>query len=125
MDLNGKATFVDIWATWCGPCRGEHPELQKLVDAVKGRKDIQVLTLSMDDNEYVVESYVKEKGYTFPVIVSKDLIDRLFTAAGIPQGWIINSQGKRSAPYRLSIVDCVIAENLRSSEVRKVVEGER
>jgi len=109
-DLKGKATFVDIWATWCGSCRGEHPELQKLFDAVKNRVDIQVLTLSMDESEYSAESYMREKKYTFPVIVSKGLIDKLFTVAGIPQGWIVDAQGRRSSPFRLSSLERMISE---------------
>jgi hypothetical protein len=48
-NLKGKATFINYWATWCGPCRAEHPEVQKLHDQLTGRKDIQVLTISIDD----------------------------------------------------------------------------
>jgi thiol-disulfide isomerase/thioredoxin len=109
-DLKGKATFIDIWATWCGPCRAEHPELQKLQNLIKDRKDIQVLTFSLDENEFLAESYMKEKGYTFPVIVSKGIIDKLFTTAGVPQGWIVDAQGRRSMPFRLSTAERVIAE---------------
>ena len=48
-DLNGKATLVNLWATWCGPCRGEHEYLQKLFEAVRERQDVQVVTMSVDE----------------------------------------------------------------------------
>jgi thiol-disulfide isomerase/thioredoxin len=109
-DLKGKATFIDIWATWCGPCRAEHPELQRLYQAVRGRKDIQILTFSVDETAYLAEAYLKEKSYTFPAIVSKELVERLFPTAGLPQAWIIDAQGRRSSPYRLMTVETALAE---------------
>jgi len=117
-DLKGKATFIDIWATWCGPCRAAHPELQKLYEAIKGRKDIQVLSFSRDEAAYMAESYMKEKKYGFPAIVSKDLVEKLFPVAGLPMYWIIDAQGRRSSPYWFAGVDRVIAD-LQEAAARK------
>jgi len=118
-DLKGKATFIDIWATWCGVCRAEHPEVQKLYEAIKGRKDIQVLSFSIDEAAYLAESYMKEKKYSFPVIASKDLSERLFPVAGLPMYWIIDAQGRRSSPYWWFVsVDRVIAD-LQEAAARK------
>ncbi len=114
-DLKGKATFIDIWATWCGPCRAEHPELQKLREKIKDRKDIQVLTFSLDETAYLAEAYMKEHKYTFPVIVSKNLLERLFPAGGLPQGWIIDSQGRRSSYFRFPGVERTLAELERAA----------
>ena len=60
-DLMGKATFIDVWAQWCGVCRGHHPELQRLYDLIKGRADIQMLSFNNDDNVSLATAYVKEK----------------------------------------------------------------
>jgi thiol-disulfide isomerase/thioredoxin len=109
-DLKGKATYVDVWATWCGSCRAEHPEWQRLYEAVKDRKDIQVLTFSVDETAYVAESYMKQQKYTFPVIGSKDLAEKLFPMAGYPQGWIIDARGRRSSPARFWSVEQAIRE---------------
>jgi len=98
-DLKGKVTFINFWATWCGPCRGEHPDVQKLHDRLKGRADLQVLTLSVDDQPALVASYLKEKGYTFPVIHAIELADKLFPYVGLPANLLVNANGWRTSLY--------------------------
>lgn len=117
-DLLGKATFIDIWATWCPPCREQHPELQKLHAALAGRKNMQVLSVSADETEWLASEYVKEKQYTFPVIMSKPVMERLFPIYGLPQGWMIDARGRRSAPYHFFSSAGAIKEMERAAEAR-------
>lgn len=49
-DLRGKIVFIDIWATWCGPCRGEMPALKKIEKQFEGR-GIEFVSLSVDKNK--------------------------------------------------------------------------
>jgi thiol-disulfide isomerase/thioredoxin len=63
-ELNGKSVLIDVWATWCGPCQAELPNLQKLYEQVKNRNDIQILTFDVDDDPGVVGPYLTDKGYT-------------------------------------------------------------
>lgn len=110
-DLKGKATFIDVWASWCGPCRAQHPSLQALYNKIKSRNDIQVLTVSVDETAFLAESYLKEFKYTFPAIVSKDLLNGAIPPGGLPQGWIVDAQGRRSEPLDLYLdPDRIIAE---------------
>ena len=94
-ELNGKSVLIDVWATWCGPCQAELPHLQKLYEQVKGRSDIQILTFDYDSNPGVVGPYMKDKGYTFPVlpIVSAAQIEEAVNDNGIPQNWVLDSGG--------------------------------
>jgi thiol-disulfide isomerase/thioredoxin len=46
--LKGKVVLVDVWATWCGPCKAEIPHLKKLEEEMKG-KDVEIISLSTDD----------------------------------------------------------------------------
>ena len=96
-NLKGKLTFVNFWATWCGPCRGEHPGVQELYDRIKSRADLQVVTFSVDDDDAAVRAYMTEKGYTFPVIRAPEVADRLFPYAGLPTNFVVNSQALRTS----------------------------
>jgi len=90
-DLQGKALLINVWATWCGPCQAELPNLQKLYEKVKDRSDIQVLTLNIDVDLGLVMPYLKEKGYTFPVMpaYSAGVLDDF----GVPQNWVVDPHG--------------------------------
>jgi thiol-disulfide isomerase/thioredoxin len=93
-DLTGKRTLVDAWATWCGPCKKELPELQKLYERIKGRSDVAVVALNVDDNPGLVEPFIKENGYTFPVVLGGSYWESLrLENNGIPTNWIVEEKG--------------------------------
>lgn len=58
--LRGKLVYIDVWATWCGPCRGELPHLEKLEESYAG-KDIHFVSISCDQNKAAWEKMVREK----------------------------------------------------------------
>lgn len=90
--IKGKTTLLNVWATWCGPCRAELPFLQKLHDTLKGRTDIQVITLNVDDNLGLVEPFLAEQKYTFPVLLAKTFVDNFAGPLGVPTNWIANRE---------------------------------
>jgi thiol-disulfide isomerase/thioredoxin len=94
-ELNGKSVLIDVWATWCGPCQAELPNLEKLYEQVKGRNDIQILTFDTDSDPGAVGPYLKDKGYTFPVlpIVNATEIEDAVNDEGIPQNWVVDRSG--------------------------------
>jgi thiol-disulfide isomerase/thioredoxin len=92
-DLGGKAVLINLWATWCGPCNAELPKLQKLYEQLNGRSDIQLLTFDIDEDLGLVAPYLKDKGYTFPVLPAYSLVSNLFDAYGIPQNWTVDPKG--------------------------------
>jgi thiol-disulfide isomerase/thioredoxin len=99
-DLTGKATLVNLWATWCGPCREEHAGIQKLLEMLKDRNDVQVLTISVDDSPGAVTAYLKESSYAFPVIRAPELADKLFPWVGLPTNFLVNAKGLRTSLYQ-------------------------
>jgi thiol-disulfide isomerase/thioredoxin len=93
-DLAGKAVLINVWATWCGPCRAELPLLQKLYEQTKDRTDLQVITFNIDEQAGLVAPYLKENGYTFPVLLAHDLVHQMLDTVGIPQNWIVDAKGR-------------------------------
>ncbi|MCL5745379.1 MAG: TlpA family protein disulfide reductase, partial [Acidobacteria bacterium] len=92
--LEGKAVLINLWATWCGPCRSEHPEFQKLYDKLKDRSDITVISLSVDTDLGQIAPYMKENKYTFPVLPAYDFVNAYLPLIAIPQNWLLDPAGK-------------------------------
>ncbi len=93
-DFHGKTMLINVWASWCVPCRQELPNLQKLYEQVQGRSDIQIVTFNVDGELGKLLLFMKEKGYTFPVLLAQDYVGELKIESGIPRNWIIDARGK-------------------------------
>ncbi|MGA7694746.1 MAG: TlpA disulfide reductase family protein [Candidatus Sulfotelmatobacter sp.] len=93
-DLEGKTLLINLWATWCGPCKEEMPRLQKLYEQLRGRPDIQILTFDIDEDVGMVAPFLKDKGYTFPVLPAYSLVFSLLDGFEIPQSWVVDAKGK-------------------------------
>jgi len=91
--LEGKSILINLWATWCGPCNVELPHLQKLYEKLKDRADIQILTFNIDEDLGLVEPFMKEKGFTFPVLPAYSFTLGLLDGIGIPQNWVVDPRG--------------------------------
>ena len=94
-DLKGKYVYIDVWATWCGPCRGELPHLKKLEEAYAG-KDIAFVSLSCDSNKAAWEKMVKDgdmKGIQLFMGPKDDFMDK-FMITGIPRFILLDREGK-------------------------------
>lgn len=98
-DFKGKYVFIDIWATWCGPCIYEFPYLDTLEKSYKG-KDIQFITVSIDTkaNREKWRAFVNEKDLDGVQLLADDAFQSAFVKAyninGIPRFLIIDPDGK-------------------------------
>jgi cytochrome c biogenesis protein CcmG/thiol:disulfide interchange protein DsbE len=93
-DYRGKVVFLNIWATWCPPCREEMPSMEALYRRLKGR-EFEMLTVSIDrDGEKVVRPFVLKYGLTFPVLLDPDnKTYMLYGLTGVPETFIIGRNG--------------------------------
>lgn len=98
-DLKGKVTLLDLWATWCGSCRAELPYIQKVYDQVKDRQDLQVITINIDDNPGLLEGYLKDTHFTFPILPAKDLAEKIVSVMVLPETYLVNLEGRRSLDH--------------------------
>ena len=67
-DFAGKVVLMNIWATWCVPCREEMPALVKFVKETKGDPNVEFLAVSVDEDWKVVDAWLKERGIEAYVI---------------------------------------------------------
>ncbi|MBX3028035.1 TlpA family protein disulfide reductase [bacterium] len=93
-DLRGRIVFLNLWATWCPPCRAEMPSMQALYDRLKG-PDFAMIAVAEDTNAADVAAFVAELGLTFPVLLDRD--NRLpgrFGVTGYPETFVIDRDGR-------------------------------
>ena len=94
-DLKGKTIFLNLWATWCGPCRMEMPSIQNLYNQVD-KEQIAFIILSIDRQGDLdkVKGYVKDKEYTFPVYTPASLLPNQLQVGMIPSTFVVDSAGR-------------------------------
>ena len=93
--------LVDFWATWCGPCRNEMPEIQKLHEEYEAQEDSDVVILGIaapdlggEASEEEIKAFLEENGYTYPVVM--DTTGEIFSSYGIsafPTTFMIDKDG--------------------------------
>jgi len=89
----GKVIFINLWATWCPPCVGEMPEIQKLYDEYKDNPGIDFYLIT-DDDETKIKNFIAKRGYTFPVYKSMSMTPVAFRVRSIPTTFLISKSGK-------------------------------
>ena len=92
-DHRGKVVFINIWATWCPPCVGEMPDIQRLKDTYS---DLVVLGVSVDDSASTARSFIQKNGYTYTMAMDDQyytVSGRIFPTYAIPNSIFIDPNG--------------------------------
>ena len=105
----GKVVLVNLWATWCIPCRAEMPAMERLYKEL-GPRGFRILAISIDETgPKDVQDFVNELGITFEVLHDRSAdIQRVYQTTGVPESFLLDKDGV--------IVKKVIGEHPWSSE---------
>jgi len=88
-DLARKTVFITIWASWCGPCRAELPYVEKLYQRFRGRDDVVILALNVDDDPKQMDVAIGELGVKIPSIAARNFAYSLVPSMALPNSWIL------------------------------------
>jgi thiol-disulfide isomerase/thioredoxin len=97
--LAGKVVLINFWATWCGPCVAEYPDLMKLHTAYKA-KGFTMIGISMDQSSGGVKKFMEKAGAVYPMLMADSSVSRDFNAgSGLPMSFLVDRQGKIIKKY--------------------------
>ncbi|AMQ20871.1 TlpA disulfide reductase family protein [Geobacillus sp. JS12] len=95
-DFRGKKVIVNIWATWCPPCRAEMPDMQAFYEEYKnqGVEIVAVNLTKSEKNSEQVTRFIETYGITFTVVLDeKGEVSQRYQAQAIPTSYVIDSEG--------------------------------
>lgn len=113
--LKGRIVLLDFWASWCGPCRAEMPEVKKIWKKYGGDNFI-IIGVNLDRTVDAFENYVKEEGLTWPqVFDANSALARQYNVYGIPHTVLIDQDGIiRAVGLRAGNLSNKVGELLKS-----------
>lgn len=119
--LRGRVVLVNLWTTWCPPCREEMPSMERLYARFRG-PDFELLAVSEDeaDGRAQVEAFVREMDVSFPVLLDPDrMVGAAYGVWGYPETFVIDREGRIvehvvgprhwDAPEQVALVERLLA----------------
>lgn len=92
---DGKPSLVNLWASWCPPCKVEMPHLQKAYEKYGDQVNFHMVNLTSLDNKDKMVKYIKDEKYTFPVLLDETgKVGEEYMAFSIPQTYIVDENGQ-------------------------------
>jgi len=94
-NYKGQVVLLNIWATWCEPCKVEMPSLEQLQKEM-GPQGLKIVAVSIDEGgPDVVRQYARDLGLTFGILHDQSgRIKQIYQTTGVPESFIINRAGK-------------------------------
>ena len=92
-DLQGRVVLVNIWATWCPPCRAEMPAIEAVYQRYRDQ-GFTVLAVNQMEPQVAVADFVQELGLTFPIVLDgQGSVSQLYRVRALPTTFFIGRDG--------------------------------
>ena len=110
-DFVGKPIILNFWASWCGPCKMEMPEIQKFYEEYG--EEIHFLLVSVDESLDTAKAFIAENGYTFPVYFDASSLGAYtYGASSIPLTFFIDAEGNLTAYYMGAMTESILQQGV-------------
>ena len=94
-ELRGQAVIINLWASWCGPCRAEMPAMQNVFDQYKEEGfTILAINASNQDSLAAATAFVGEFNLTYPILLDVEgKVSKLYNLLALPTTYFVNKEG--------------------------------
>jgi len=119
-DMRGQAVLVNLWATWCPPCRAEMPAIQKMYDEYKDQGFVVLgVDMTYQDNASAVQPFIQGNGLTFPILLDTtgQIADK-YELRSLPSSFFIDRSG---VVYEV-VVGGPMSEALLRTRIESILE---
>jgi thiol-disulfide isomerase/thioredoxin len=90
----GRVVVLNLWATWCPPCREEMPALERLYQQYRAQ-GVVVLGVDQGEGARIAAAYARDHGVTYPILIDEDQqYGRAYAAVGLPTTIVIGRDGR-------------------------------
>ncbi|TXD76316.1 TlpA family protein disulfide reductase [Algoriphagus ratkowskyi] len=90
----GKTVFINLWASWCGPCRAEMPHISELYKSVQNEPDLEFLMIGIDNDIKKSQGFIEGKNWAFPAVHASYGLNQSLQSESIPTTLVVNPAGK-------------------------------
>jgi peroxiredoxin len=99
--LRGKVVYVNLWATWCAPCRDEAPAMQRLYESLHDEGfEIIAPTIDSPADRAKVQAFREEFGVRYPILLDPDrAVYQQYGATGVPETYLVDPEGRLAEAY--------------------------
>ncbi len=94
-DFRGQAVLINLWATWCPPCRAEMPDMQQAYERYNEQGfTILAINATNQDSIPAVEAFISEHGLTFPILLdTQGDVSKLYQLRSLPTSFFVDPDG--------------------------------
>jgi len=116
--LKGKVVILDFWATWCGPCRIQHPMYDQVQEKFKDKGDVVLLSIDVDEDHSVVAGFLEQQNWPKTQVYFEDGLQKLLQVTDIPTTIVFDKQGRLASRMNGFLPDRFVdqlSERIRSA----------